>query len=84
MDDNGYDPHNEDMIEKFNEWAERIVDRQLSNDLEYVPDTVGFLACLHYAARKVALRRDLLTVEMAKKIFSNVLEDICPDKAGKA
>lgn len=82
--DSGYDPHNEEMIENFNEWAERIVDKQLSKELEYVPDTVGFMACLQYAARKVALRRDLMTVDMAVKIFRNFIDDVRHDNAGKA
>lgn len=84
MGDGGYDPHNEEMFKKLYEWAELQAEKILQKELDDKPDVVGFLACLHYAARKVALRRDLMSVEMAKKMFSNILEDICPDNAGKA
>lgn len=82
--DHGYDPTNEEMLQRLNEWAERIAEKQLSKELEHVPDTVGFMACLQFAARKVALRRDLMSSQMAIKIFSNLLEDINPDNSAQA
>ena len=84
MGDQGYNPHNEEMLQKLHEWAELTAEKILAKELDDKPDVVGFFACLQYAARKVALRRDLMSVEMAKQIFANILKDICPDNAGKA
>lgn len=43
--DNGYDPNNEEMIQRFNEWAEKIAENKLPKELEYVPDTVAMYCC---------------------------------------
>lgn len=82
--DNGYDHYNENVMENFNNWAERVAEKTIAKELEYIPDSVGFMACLMYAARKVALRRDLMTKDMACQIFRNFIDDICHNNFGKA
>lgn len=84
MDDHGLDTNNEEMIRRLTEWAERTAERTLAKELEYVPDAVGFMACLSYAARKVKLRTDLFTTEMALQIFKNFIEELKPDNSAKA
>lgn len=84
MSDHGYDMHNEKIIEQMAEWAERVANKTLAKELDDIPDTVGFMACLQYAARKVKLRKDLLTAEMAVQIFRNLIDDLNIDNQAKA
>ncbi len=84
MGDHGYDTNSEEMVQRLTEWAERTADKTLAKELEYLPDSVGFMACLQYAARKVKLRTDLFTTEMAIQLFRNFIEELKPDNQAKA
>ena len=76
MNDSGYDVSNKEMVDSLEEWAERLVDRDLMDRFEYVPDTVLITACLQLAARKIAHRRDLLTPQTAHKILQRYLDEV--------
>jgi hypothetical protein len=84
MDDNGYDTNSEEMFKRLTEWAELTAEKTLSKELEHIPDVVGLMACLQYAARKVKLRQDLLTAEMAIQLFRNFINDLKLDNQAKA